>query len=99
MVDRIRLFDRYSKYSHCISQQSHLDLRHVWCPQLRRVVVCQDSDVASPSGNNNPRPEATTETMIAETEKPQKDLMKHCETVLEAEVEEWVISESCGRQC
>jgi hypothetical protein len=35
--------------------------------------------------------------MITETEKPQEDLMRQLEPEPEAEIEEWVIGESCGR--
>ena len=55
------------------------------------VVDCQN--VAGPSISNNSRPES----MITETEKPQEDLMRQLEPVPEAEIEEWVIGESCGR--
>jgi len=48
------------------------------------------------SNTNSPRSESTTETMIAETEKPKEDFMRQLEPIAE-EVEEWVISESCGR--
>jgi hypothetical protein len=56
-------------------------------------------NVADPgdSNTNSPCSESTTETMIAETEKPKEDLMRQLEPILEEVEEEWVISESCGR--
>lgn len=62
------------------------------------VVDRQDAQVAGPAGiSDNSRPESTTETVIAETEKAQEEFMWQLEPVPEAEIDEWVTGESCGR--
>jgi hypothetical protein len=62
-----------------------------------RGAVVDPQDVAGPSISNNSRPESTAETVIAETEKPHEDFMRELEPLPEADIEEWVIGESCGR--
>jgi hypothetical protein len=95
MADCIRLFDRYSN-TLLVSLNNRISIRDTY--GARGGVVASDcQDVAGPSISNNSRPESTTETVITESEKAQEDSMRQLESVPEAEIEEWVIGESCGR--
>jgi hypothetical protein len=95
MADRVRLVHRYSN-TLLVSLNNRISIRDTHGVH-GGLVDCQD--VAGPSISNNSRPKSTTETMItdSEIEKPQEDLMRQLEPVPEAEIEEWVIGESCVR--
>ena len=95
MTDRIRLFDRYSN-TLLVSLNNRISIRDTFGAR-GGVLDCED--VAGPSISNNSRPVSTAETMIAETEKPQKDFMGQLEPVPEAEIEEWVIGEPWLSYC
>jgi hypothetical protein len=82
MSERMRLFDRYSN-TLLVSLNNRISIRDT-CGARGGVVDCQD--VAGPSVSINSRSEFTTELMIAETERPQKDLMG--QPVVETEVRE-----------
>jgi len=82
MAECTRLFDRYSN-TLLVSLNNRISIRDTYGAR-GGVVDCQD--VAGPSNSNNSRSESNTETMIAETEKPQKDLMG--QQVAETEVRE-----------
>ena len=89
---RIRLFDRYSN-SLLVSLNNRISIRDTYA--TRGVVVgCQD--IVAPSIRNSSHSGSTTETMIAETEKPQEDLMRQLEPIPEAGIE-WAFGESYGR--
>ena len=81
MAKRIRLFDRYSN-TLLVSLNNRISIRDTYSAR-GGVVDCQDA--AGPSIGNNSRLEFTTETMIAETEKPRKDVLG---PVAETEVRE-----------
>jgi hypothetical protein len=82
MAKRMRLFDRYSN-TLLVSLNNRISIRDTYGAR-GGVVDCQDA--AGPSIGNNSRLEFTTETMIAETEKPRKDLLG--QSVAETEVRE-----------
>jgi hypothetical protein len=93
MTDRIRLFDRYSN-TLLVSLNNRISIRDTFGAH-GRVVDCED--VAGSSISNNSRPVSTTETVITETEMPQKYFMSQLEPIPEVDIEEWVIGEPCGR--
>ena len=90
--DRVRLFDRYSN-TLLVSLNNRISIRDTYASR-GAVVDCQD--VAGPSIRNSSRSGSTSETMIADTEKPQEDPMRQLDPIPEAETE-WVFGESCGR--
>jgi hypothetical protein len=69
MAEHMRLFDRYSNTLLGVSQQSHLDPRHVWCPRWGR----QSSSGAVPQKRLPLRIRSVDHDRG--TEKPQNDLM------------------------
>jgi hypothetical protein len=93
MAYRIRLFDRYSN-TLLVSLNNRISIRDTYGAR-GGLVDCQD--LAAPSVSNNSRPGSTTETIIVEIEKPQEDLVRQLEPIPEADLEEWVIGESCVR--
>ena len=82
MADRVRLFDRYSN-TLLVSLNNRISIRDTYGAR-GGVVDCQD--VVGPSIGNNSRSESATKTVIAGTEKPQKDLTGP--PVVETEVRE-----------
>jgi hypothetical protein len=82
MDERMRLFDRYSN-TLLVSLNNRISIRDMYGAH-GGVVDCQD--IVGPSISNSSRSESTAETMIAETEKPQKDIMD--QPVAETEVRE-----------
>jgi hypothetical protein len=82
MAERMRLFDRYSN-TLLVSLNNRISIRDTYGA---RGGVVDFQDIADPNISNNFRSETTTVTMIAETERPQKDLMGR--PVAETEVRE-----------
>jgi hypothetical protein len=68
MTEHMRLFDRYSN-TLLVSLNNRISIRDTYGAR-GGVVDCQN--VVGSSISNNSSSESTTETMIAETEKPQK---------------------------
>ena len=82
MAERMCLFDWYSN-TLLVSLNNRISIRDTYGVR-GGVVDCQD--MADPNISSNFRSESMTGTMIAETERPQKDLMG--QPVAETEVRE-----------
>ena len=82
MAKRMHLFDRYSN-TLLVSLNNRISIRDTYSA---RGGVVDFQDIAGPNISNNFGSESMTGTMIAEAERPQKDLMG--QPVAETEVRE-----------